>query len=332
MGAPGRVRATSWRRRAVSLVFAASACVAGVFFAQPEALAAGNLSTVVLTTTFPGMVAAAPGGNNGPLGGANLGYLPVSTAVGAKLLLDLGTGQVLGGGYFRVWSRQPPNGDAVSIFAIPFKTSAVEQSWLDEVDAGLKSQPGATMFAVPGVPGAEGYTARVMTSAGIPATGDAVTFDSGNTFFVLMIATATGDLTIADAVSLATRQAANAPGASSTSSNTMAYETGGAVGVALLVGLFVMLTRRTRNRAVTHTVQRSSFQTYTAQSNTAQSNTVQTNTIRTNTVRTSSSSYPALPSEPLEPGWTVVGDSDSEWYWDGRAWTDRRQLTPAESE
>jgi hypothetical protein len=276
----------------------------------------------VLSSTFPGMVASPPGVTNGPISGAGLNYLPINEQLGAKLLLYLSDGEV-NGGYIRSWTRQPGNGDGIFIFAFSFKSATDRGSWLQGLDAGLQSQPGDTTFAAPGVPGAEGYTAHLTTSAGAPLSENVVTFDKGDTIFMVIVGSSTGDLTSADAVSLATRQAANAPGASSTSSKIPTYEIGGAVGAALLVVLIVVATRRRRNRPTAPTVQRSSFQPNSFQPTSAQ----------TNTVRASSSSYPPLPTEPLECGWTAVGDSDSvEWYWDGRAWTDRRELTPAESE
>jgi len=317
MGVPGRrLNSTSRCRRAAYLLCAALASVAGFFFSPTAALAAGNLASVVLTNTLPGLVAASPGTTNGPISGASLKYLPIDENSGAKLLLYLSNNEV-NAGYIRAWTRQPPNGDGVFIFAFTFKSTAVQTSWLTELDAGFQAQPGDTTFAVPDVPGAEGYTAHVADSGGTPTTENVVTFDKGDTTFMVTVGSSTDDLTSADAASLATTQAANAPGASPTSSKTKVYEVGGAVGAALLVVLIVMsVRRRRRNRPVT---------------NTFQPNTFQPNTFQPNKVGAPSiSSYPPLPTEPQEPGWTAIGDS--EWYWDGRAWTDRRQLTPVDSE
>ena len=56
------------RKRALSIGLACGmlTIVAGLFFSQTEASAAGNLSSVVLTTTFPCLVLAPPGSSNGP--------------------------------------------------------------------------------------------------------------------------------------------------------------------------------------------------------------------------------------------------------------------------
>ena len=125
MGAPSRVlNSTSRCRRAASLLCAALASVAGLFFASTAALAAGNLASVVLTNTLPGLVAAAPGTTNGPISGAALKYLPIDENSGAKLLLYLSNNEV-NAGYIRAWTRQPPNGDGVFIFAFTFKSTAV---------------------------------------------------------------------------------------------------------------------------------------------------------------------------------------------------------------
>jgi hypothetical protein len=275
-------------------------CIGGISVAQPAASAASNLSSVVLTSTLPGLVAAPPGGDNGPLGQSNLGDLPVSTDVGAKLLLALGDGAV-SAGYFRAWGRQPANGDSVFIFAIHYKSSSAQVSWLKEVDAGLQAQPGGTTFSVPGISGADGYTAHVTTSAGEPSTANVVTFAKGGTIFILMVASM-GDLTTADAASLATRQAAKAPGTSSRIYKEGAIAGGGVVVVLLLV---MTLVRRSRNHSAT-----SPAQPFVPRSSTI--------------------SYPPPPTEFREPGWAVVGDANSvQWHWDGKAWTGRRQLTPA---
>ncbi len=304
--------------RVASLLCAGLASVAGLFFAPTAALAGGGLASVVLTNTLPGLVASAPGTTNGPISGAALKYLPSDENSGQKLLLYLSNNEV-NAGYIRAWTRQPPNGDVVFIFAFTFKSTAAQTSWLTGLNAGFQGQPGGTTFAVPDVPGAEGYTAHVADSAGTPATEYVVTFDKGPTTFMVIVGSSTGDLTSADAASLAATQSANAPGAFPPSSKAKDYEIGGAIGAALLVVLIVISVRHRRNRPLTNTTPTNGFQPSTYQPNAAQPSTVRA---------PSSSSYPPPPTEPQEPGWTAIGDF--EWYWDGRAWTNRRELTHAE--
>ena len=93
MSAAGRVvNSKSVRCRAASLLCAVLASIiAGVFLVQSGALAASTLSSVVLSSTFPGMVAAPPGVTNGPISGVGLNYLPINEQLGAKLLLTFQT-------------------------------------------------------------------------------------------------------------------------------------------------------------------------------------------------------------------------------------------------
>ncbi len=113
-------------------------------------------------------------------------------------------------GEYRFWVHQPLNGDGVVISAFQFKSAQQVEEFLGELDAAYRGVAGAT-FPVAALPGASGYTAHVSAS-GSPSTAFVVTFAQGGIAFEVQVITASGDLTSADAVSLASKQAAGAPG------------------------------------------------------------------------------------------------------------------------
>jgi len=112
--------------------------------------------------------------------------------------------------YIRSWNHQPSNGDAVVIFAFEFKTASDESSFVDGIDNQMRSQVGAEPLAVAGVPGASGADVHTSTS-GTASSEYIVSFEKGNTAFQVVVATSSGDLTSADAVSVADQQYASAP-------------------------------------------------------------------------------------------------------------------------
>ena len=171
--------------------------------------APNDLSSIVLSDTLPGFVVSAPGPKNGPVDQANVDLFGGDGDVSAVLNRDLADGDATG--EYRFWVHQPLNGDGVVISAFRFKSPKQVADFLGELDGGYRSVAGVT-FPVPALPGASGYTARVSAS-GSPSTAFVVTFAKGAIAFEVQVITASGDLTSADAVSVAMKQAANAPGA-----------------------------------------------------------------------------------------------------------------------
>ena len=121
---------------------------------------------------------------------------------GRKFSQQLENGDV--SAYTRVWGRQPLNGDGVQILAYDFNEAGATAAFLAALNASQAKEPGAS-FAVPGIAGAFGYKTTGQFG------GYTVTFAKGNTAFVVGVLSTSGDLTQADAIALATRQAANAP-------------------------------------------------------------------------------------------------------------------------
>jgi hypothetical protein len=213
MSAPGRVlthKSTKWGRLAGTVTLAISALLAGLVVGQPQALAAGNLSSVLLTTTFPGLVLTAPGPENGPITPSDIGQATgMSGSAAAQFSQELSNGAV--SAYERVWVRQPLNGDAVEISAFDFSDQGATAAFLSSMNASVANQSGAVTFAIPGIAGSSGYKVQATTAAG-PTAEYLVTFARGGTVFAVAVLSSSGDLTSSDAVALATRQAANATG------------------------------------------------------------------------------------------------------------------------
>jgi hypothetical protein len=306
--------------------------------AAPTAAGAGpsSLSSVVLADTLPGLVATAPGPTNGPINASNLGSFGTNGAGAAGLARRLADGEV--SGQLRFWLHRPPNGDGVVISAFQYGDPTPLGAFLAGMNSSLAGVATGT-FDVPGIFGASGYTAHVSAS-GTPATAYIVTFAKGRIAFEVQVITAAGDLTNADAVSVAARQAANAPGAlraptRAPSGSSRAYRVGEVVGLVLLgvlvVALVLLGVRRSRVRG-----------------NRVRGNRVSGNRVRRSRVRRSrvqrrpivGAAWPAGPSLPDPPpttpapsravGWHVDPDHLSEQaYWDGRSWTARRRWSGA---
>jgi hypothetical protein len=168
-----------------------------------------SLSAIVLSETEPGLVAAAPGTLNGPLTQADLEQITGSSGAEAN---DFG--QALASGdltaYIRAWGHQPSDGDAVVITAYQFAKAPDESAFLSSLDNGTQARAGAVAFPTPGIPGAIG-SATHASSSGTSLTEYAVVFEKGNLVFEVETASASGDLTSANAVSLASQQFAAAP-------------------------------------------------------------------------------------------------------------------------
>jgi hypothetical protein len=151
------------------------------------------------------LVASAPGTTNGPVGDAGLHYLPMNNKSGNTILEYIILRRVAG--YVRAFSRKPPNGDGVFIFAFRYKYSSEEVSWLRGFDSSVSASAGAVKFEVPGVNGASGFTVNTSTSTGTPVVEYVISFDVGLTSFIMIMGSPSGDLTKSNAISLAKSQA-----------------------------------------------------------------------------------------------------------------------------
>jgi hypothetical protein len=232
------------RRMALRLACVGAVGTAVLVAAPLRALAAGDLSSVILSETIPGLVVAPPGNENGPITQTNISAVlggassPAVTELGDQLK----SGDV--SGYIRAWRHEPPNGDAVVINAFAFSNPGDGQSFLGGVVGGLQQQAGVTPFAVPGVAGATGYTIHSSTQ-GTPITEYLIAFEKGNTYYQISVVSESGDLSSNDAVRVATDQAANAPGTSTPMNWTPVVVLSlFAGGIVLSVGIVLLARRR----------------------------------------------------------------------------------------
>ena len=302
-----------WRRTGTCMAVALAGTV-GMFFAQSEASATDTLSSIIVSNALPGMVQTPVGPLNGPINQSNLHYFGGSSGTIGQMVAS---GAVTG--YLRSWAHEPVNGDVAVIGAFQFQ----DTSEMGSILAGMNSANGAqgsSTFAVPGITGGLGSVSH-MTNSGIAVTVYVVTFAKGAIAYDVTLESTSGDLTTADALTLADNQYAAAPGATVTPSSNWATEVGAVVGVALVaifvVGLIVILVQRGRRQSATLAPSPSSFGYLPPPPSGAWPGGV---------------SYPPPPppTGSLSPGWTTVGESNSvQWHWDGTAWTGRRQLTPA---
>ena len=172
-----------------------------------------DLSSTILAIPVPGLVPLPLGTENGPITQSNVGLVFGSNESATSVL-----GQSLANGtvsaYIRSWSHQPSDGDAVVISALEFKYAADEASFVNGMSSWLGNQASQAgnarlpSLAFPGASGAELHTA----SSGIPLSEYFVSFAKGNTAFLEVIATASGDLTSATAISVANQQFASRSG------------------------------------------------------------------------------------------------------------------------
>jgi hypothetical protein len=294
----------------------ALAVILGFVVTESAALAGPtDLSTIVLSETVPGFTASPTGPTNGPLNSSNLKFFTGSGAH-AALAERLATGDLRG--YLRLWLPRPQNGDGVGIAALHFKKSAEVGAFLTGIVTS-EQQAGGDRFRVPHVPGASGYALHTSTS-GTPATEYAVAFARGNTVFEVEVMSSSGALTMADAVSVAVKQAASAPGspqfASSPPQRSFAYRAGVVVGLVLLVllvaGAISIVVRRGGTRRATPFTPPSPG-------------------VAGGLTASPSTSAPVRESgPPREIGWQVDADHMSEQaYWDGHRWTGRRRWSGA---
>ena len=213
---------TVWRaigsRGACRLAVILLLTTAYVFLMRSNAFASDGLSSVILSSSEPGLVAAPLGTYDGPITQSNVNAVMGSTTDATSALgQSLADGDVTG--YIRSWDRQPSNGDAVVIAAFEFTNTSEENSFVDSLDADMRAQSGSEPLAVPRIWGASG--AALLTSAsGTPVSEYVVSFAKGDTAFQVGVASSSGDLTSADAVSVANRQFAVAPNTPAGTSGT----------------------------------------------------------------------------------------------------------------
>ena len=187
---------------------------ASVVLLQANAFASvgDGLSSTILANPVLGLVPLPPGTANGPITQSNVGVIEGNNK-SASSALDQALADGTVTAYIRSWSHQPSNGDADVITAFQFKNASDETSFVNGFNSQLQSQSsqaGNAQFSVAGIPGASGIEVHTAQS-GIALTEYIVSFTKGNTAFQEFMATSSGDLTTADAVSVADLQFANAP-------------------------------------------------------------------------------------------------------------------------
>jgi hypothetical protein len=270
----------------------------GLLLMPAAADASTNLSTVVLSSTLPGLVPTQPGATNGPLVRSGLDDLP-GVSHFLQLLSENGASA-----FRRTWTAQPPNGEAVVIFAFELPTRDDTGPFLVGLDKGIAAD-GTSRFSADVLPGASGYGSET-TTAGTSVAEWVVTFAKGNFVFAVEVASAGGVLPDSDALSLAVKQAAVVPGAlgpaSASGGKPGSYVAGEIVGAVIIVLLAVLvpvaLVQRSRRRKEAAAV-------------TPAASPVGVN--------------PSPVSPVAVPGWHPLGgDPHDLGYWDGQAWTARR--------
>ena len=240
--APSAIGGSRWLRGCVATLLLTSAALLG---AQSVAAAMTSLSSVVLSQTLPGMVAAPPGVRNGPINESNIGLVTggSSSFEATQFGQLLASGNV--NGYVRSWVHEPVNGDAVVICAFQFLDPGQAASF---VSGAVPQQDGATSFAVPNVPGAQGYELHTSTS-GVPVTEDAVAFDKSGTDILVVTVTESGDINSSDAASLASQQWADIP--TPTNWDPVIRSIVGLGGILLSLAIILLARRRRYPAALT---------------------------------------------------------------------------------
>jgi hypothetical protein len=225
---------------------------APVFLLQSNAFGAGSdlgsgLSSTILANPVPGLVPLPLGTQNGPITQSDVGLVLGSDESASSAL-----GQSLGDGtvsaYIRSWNHQPGDGDALVISAFGFKYASDETSFVNGLDSQLQSQAGQAgnaTIAVTGIPGAAGAEEHT-SSSGLPLSEYLVSFSKGNTVFLEVVATASGDLTSANAISVANQQFAVAPDISASGSTTNWHLLPGVPLVGLLLCVVIVAIGRMR--------------------------------------------------------------------------------------
>jgi hypothetical protein len=300
-----------WRvgRMAVLATLAGMAIgAAGLFSIQLGASADTTLSSVVLPTTLPGMVAAPQGDGNGPITAANVSQLGVSAAASSTVQNQLDDGAL--SGYYRTWSRNPPNGDAIAIGVLRFAQPRAAAAFVAGANNSLRGQPGVLVSSVPGIPGASVYTVASLTSGSAQVTF----FDHGNDAVWVTLRSSSYDVTSSDAATLADRQLERIAGSASVlatnngwfASSSLAYRVGEIFGALAVVALLIWVVSswlRPRRRGGVTVVGGSARHASS----------------------TAAGAYPPPPLVAPEPGWVPNPQHRSEQlYWNGHEWAGRR--------
>jgi hypothetical protein len=218
---------------------------ASVFLLQTNAFASGSggLSSTIVANPLPGLVPLPLGTENGPITQSNVDLVEGNDKSGSSALDQaLADGTVTA--YIRSWSHRPSNGDAVVITAFQFKNAPDESSFVNGFTNQLQSQS-SPQFAVTGIPGASGFEVHTAQS-GIALTEYIVSFTKGNTAFQEFMATSSGDLTTANAISVADQQFAVAPDIPASNSGTNWHLLPGVPLVGLLVCVAIVVIGRRR--------------------------------------------------------------------------------------
>ena len=243
-GAGALMRKSNGARRSLRGVLVTAVAVAALLTMSSVASAASNLSSVVLSKTFPGLVTAPPGVRNGPITQSNLSVVTGgnNSAAEQQFAQLLASGNV--SGYVRLWTHQPPNGDGVVITALQFPDSLSATEFVN-AQSGTVPQ-GASPIDVSSIQGATGFTVQTSDS-GESLTEHIVIFAKESTAILMVVVTKSGDLTAQDTASLAGQQSANVP----TPTNwTPVIRLVLVIGGIVVPVVFVLLVRRRRYPAV----------------------------------------------------------------------------------
>ena len=180
----------------------------------PSALASGGLSSIVLSKSMPGWVASPAGNDNGPLTSSSINALftTLTSAQRAQMNQAVTSGEL--SGYVRIWRSEPLVGDGMVELAFQSQSQYEISTLLGGFDRGAIAEIASargSRFAVPGVTDASGFYLDLTND--VPAVREyVVAFAKGDSAFLMTLVTSKYDLTAADAVTLAQRQWALAPG------------------------------------------------------------------------------------------------------------------------
>jgi len=275
------------------------------------------------------MVVEAPGPYNGPINQSNSNLLHLSPTQKSIFTQDLASGELHG--YLRVWSAQPPNGNGVLIAAFAYGNHAQAATFQGGFTSALGQTSGVTHFSVPGVPGATGFTIATTTAKGGHGDEYVVGFTKGATAFEVYAVNASGALSSADATALAQRQWAALPAVATpattatTTTSGIGRLLGAVVLVVLVVGLSVILVRRSKRR--TQRVEPDALADPAPPQGTKE-----LVLVGARGGRTFAPPSPYIAGYgPDEPGWvTDRSEIEEQVYWDGHAWSARRSFRSGE--
>jgi hypothetical protein len=215
------------------------------------AFASGSLSTLVLTTSLPGLIRSSPGADNGPINASNINTLfgGDTAAQQAQLSQQLSNGQL--SGFVRLWRSQSP-GDGLVLLAFQTQQAYTLATLLGGYEKAASAQVTefhGSKFNVPGVADSQGFEDYV-TNVSTPFRQYVVAFARGNTAFFLTLVTTSNNLTKADAITVAQRQWAKAPGIAVAPDTPPSLGEDLLIGVvaALVVALIGIIWQRTRTR------------------------------------------------------------------------------------